>query len=186
MNLDERSNHFIVVIQSFINEQNRYLCSDFIYSRLSGYSTKFYFIEHKNDIKEDGSVKTAHYHIVLDFVRTRKRVATVLKDLSKLLVIPLNTISIEVAINLRSSVRYLIHFDDKKKFQYDFESIITNDKETLSFYFSSSDTLTFEYLQKVFDIATTTTDVIALIGVKTYNTYHYVIDKLRRLHQHYE
>ena len=46
---------------------------------------------------------------------------------------------VQVAKRSRGSIRYLIHADDKDKFQYDLCDVKTNNKDRLKFYFSSFD-----------------------------------------------
>jgi len=66
---------------------------------------------HDNDIDENGKIKKPHYHIIIRFdnARTQEQVA-------KKFGVPVNYIN--NIRNERSYVRYLIHFDDKEKYQY--------------------------------------------------------------------
>ena len=80
-------------------------------------SYKFYaYIKHDRDVFDDGSDKQVHYHFLIKLDN-----ACTVKALSKKIGVPDNYI--QHVRNERAMIRYLIHFDDEDKFQYDFNSI---------------------------------------------------------------
>lgn len=80
------------------------------------------FILHNKDVTEDGEIKKEHYHCVLRVganPRWRSAVAEELK---------LSLSHIE-GCNLEKQLRYLIHFDNPDKYQYDIEEVKGNLKK---------------------------------------------------------
>lgn len=83
-------------------------------------SYKYYaYALHDKDLKEDLTLKKEHYHIVLKLDN-----ATTISALSKKIGVPENYI--QHIRNERAFVRYLIHFDDEEKYQYNLEDIKTS------------------------------------------------------------
>lgn len=80
-------------------------------------SYKFYaYIRHDEDINDEGRKKKCHFHVILKLDN-----ACTINALSKKLGIPINFI--QHIRNERAMIRYLIHFDDEDKYQYNFEEI---------------------------------------------------------------
>lgn len=78
---------------------------------------KFYaYIIHDKDLQESGEVKKKHFHVIIKLDN-----ATTIKALAKKIGIPENFI--QHARNERAMVRYLIHFDDDDKYQYQLSEI---------------------------------------------------------------
>lgn len=80
-------------------------------------SNKYYaYILHNKDKDNKGQFKKPHYHIII-----RLDNATTIDALSRKLGVPSNYI--QNIKNERSYIRYLIHFDDAEKYQYQLEDI---------------------------------------------------------------
>ena len=73
-------------------------------------------IEHNQDINENGEIKKSHTHIVLKFSNYKWK-----NSLSKELGVAPNYI--EKCRNLEKALKYLIHFDNEEKFQYDIDLV---------------------------------------------------------------
>lgn len=72
----------------------------------------YIYILHNKDFDENGVIKKEHYHCILQFTNARNK-----SSLIKKLGIEENcTYDIK---SLKGQLRYLIHFDDDDKFQYD-------------------------------------------------------------------
>lgn len=85
-----------------------------------------------------GEVKKAHYHLVLMF-ETQQRYNRML-DLAKELALDKDhPVYPKVCINLRRSVRYLIHFDHPHKAQYSYDEILCFNGADPSGYFCDDD-----------------------------------------------
>ena len=111
------------------------------FENLKLFVTYYAYILHDRDTKldENNNVisKTIHYHLVLKFPQP-KRFNSVLCNLSILLGLPLECISLRSFDNLSIALNYLIHKSDKNKFQYSIEDIFTNSKSWLMSNFSIS------------------------------------------------
>ena len=80
-------------------------------------SNKYYaFILHNKDEDNKGQIKKPHYHIII-----RLDNASTIEALSNKLGVPSNYI--QNIKNERAYIRYLIHFDDVDKYQYQLEDM---------------------------------------------------------------
>lgn len=76
-------------------------------------------ITHDKDTDIDGLLVDPHTHLVIDY-KTPRRITTIANLLE------VDTNFIEIVKNKRGIIRYLTHLDDKQKYQYDPNSVITN------------------------------------------------------------
>lgn len=85
---------------------------------------KIAFIEHGQDIDENGEQKLTHWHAVIEYenARTFEAMKKNFPDCH-----------IEESKNLYASIQYLTHKNDPSKHQYLYENIITNDKKWLKY-----------------------------------------------------
>ena len=154
-----------------------------IYDKLEWYLIReadaFYRIIHNKDIKENGELKREHIHLVLELL-TRVRKSTLIGRLAKYCEINENQISVEDIRNISKAVQYLIHQNDKSKFQYNVDEIDTNNKERLKYLLRSDEkvSLTTEELFDIIDNARNTRELIKSIGIDLYMKYGRVIDLL--------
>lgn len=72
-------------------------------------------IKHDKDILESGELKKEHYHVIIHFKNARYK-----KAIAKELGIEENYLT---GCDLKAQLRYLIHIDDKDKYQYDMEEV---------------------------------------------------------------
>ncbi len=77
------------------------------------------WIRHDQDVKEDGELKKPHYHFVIKL----KNPCT-LSALAKRL--DVNENMLEYVKNVNSSLKYLIHYGDDNKFQYEPKEVDSN------------------------------------------------------------
>lgn len=77
------------------------------------------YICHDKDVKEDGTPKKKHYHLILWFDREKS-----IHALSKELGIAQNRIDWKA--DIYGTLQYLIHKNHPDKYQYDFNSVVTN------------------------------------------------------------
>lgn len=77
------------------------------------------FIKHDKDINVKGEIKKTHYHCIVKVDN-----ATTISAISKKIGIPDNYV--KNVRNERSMVRYLVHIDDKDKYQYDIKDICSS------------------------------------------------------------
>lgn len=100
---------------------------------------------HDSDIKNDGTPKKPHYHIVLCFsgVKSYEQVAALTAECG-------GTIPQRVE-QLRACVRYLAHLDHPKKAQYKFEDIVPHGGADLEQICKARGTEKYQELCAIFD-----------------------------------
>ena len=177
--LNKRSSNFVIVLNSpkdidFIEFY------DFFMNTLKSYNSNFdfYSILHDSDIKDNGELKTPHYHIVISFKNGfRTRCATILNlfdDDTRL------CISIQLCVNLISSIRYLIHLDNETKFQYSRDLISTNNNRMLSNYLDGNTELenlsASELIYICKELEYSRMKILNYIGLNNFNKYYKVIE----------
>jgi len=91
-----------------------------ILKQITSNEDTYAYIKHDKDLKEDGTPKLTHYHVVLDFANART-----FQALQKKLV----GAHIEQPTNIVACYQYLIHLNDKTKYQYNSNEIISNHLE---------------------------------------------------------
>ena len=177
--LNKRSSNFVIVLNSpkdidFIEFY------DFFMNTLKAYNSNFdfYSILHDSDIKDNGELKTPHYHIVISFKNGfRTRCATILNlfdDDTRL------CISIQLCVNLFSSIRYLIHLDNETKYQYSRDLISTNNNRMLSNYLDGNTELenlsASELIYICKELEYSRMKILNYIGLNNFNKYYKVIE----------
>ena len=140
---------------------------------------KYYSIIHDKDILDNGELKTPHIHLLVELV-SRQRKSTILNRMSKCVNIPLECISVDECRNISKSAQYLIHLNNKEKYQYNKEDISTNDEERLKYLLMSDEKtdLTTDELFDIVDNARNVRELIKKIGISCYMKYGRVIDLL--------
>ena len=177
--LNKRSSNFVIVLNA-PKDRDFIEFYDFFMNTLKAYNSNFdyYSILHDSDIKDDGELKTPHYHIVISFKNGfRTRCATLLNlfdDDTRL------CISIQICVNLISSIRYLIHLDNQTKFQYSKDLISTNNKRMLSNYLEGTTELenlcASELIRICKDFEYSRMKILDFIGLNNFNKYYKVIE----------
>lgn len=134
------------------------------------------FIYHNKDIDDSGILIPGHLHFV--GVRlTPTRIGTTIKSIADTLEIDPLSISVSKTDCLNGAIQYLIHKNDKDKYQYDKSDIVcsysADDLECLLDGDLKIDKL--ETLLQVINDNTTITGVIKSIGIDNYRIYRNVI-----------
>lgn len=122
--------------------------------------SKYAYIVHDKDVKEAPSnggsslilrsvpqwqiLKTIHAHILL-VSPNRRRTSSVIDEVSSILDLPPNCVSIQKCINITASLQYMIHWNQKDKFQYSFSDIFCNDEAFLISNFRASESSFTQY-----------------------------------------
>ena len=179
--LNKRSSNFVIVLNA-PKDRDFIEFYDFFMNTLKSYNSNFdfYSILHDSDIKDNGELKTPHYHIVISFKNGfRTRCSTILKlfdDDTRL------CISIQLCVNLFSSIRYLIHLDNETKFQYSKDLISTNNKRMLSNYLEGNTELenlsASELISICKELEYRRMKILDYIGLNNFNKYYKVIDMI--------
>lgn len=124
---NERSIHWALVLYPDEDPTHKFAL-EFIKENYSNYA----YIMHDKDILEDGSSKKIHYHIVISFKNYRWRNA-IANELN------INPNYIEKIRNLENSLKYLIHYNNSNKYQYDIDEVQGTLKHKLENYINSQD-----------------------------------------------
>lgn len=97
---------------------------------------------HDQDVNPDGSIKKAHYHVIVAFdgPTTKKNIIDTFTN-------PLNTLEPKKVVSLRGMYRYLCHLDNPEKAQYDLKDI----QSFNSFEISLTDTEILVVKSKIID-----------------------------------
>ena len=83
------------------------------------------YIRHDQDVNDDGDLKKPHYHFVI-----KLKTACTLSALAKRVGVSENMIE-PVKKSFNSSLKYLIHFKDDNKFNYDIDDVKSNSEKLL-------------------------------------------------------
>lgn len=140
----------------------------------------FAFILHNKDTLENGEIKTPHIHLVALLKNNRQRLGTTLNHLSNALMLSPLAISIEKMSDLVGSIHYLIHKDNKEKYQYDKSLIVTNisEGELTTYLASDSKSMSIEYLIEVVSRNRSKIDIMREIGLTYYHLYRNTINDI--------
>ncbi len=151
--INQRINCF--TIELYDNSETLDYISIFnIVSSVEFYSCKYYVVLHDKDIINDmGELKKAHYHLLvkLDNAIDIKKIYDILNYSNNERTLQAIVNNLSVVKSFKSMVRYLIHRDNKEKYQYNLEDIITNDK-SISYYFNDNTIIdNFQMIYKIIE-----------------------------------
>lgn len=168
-NLNERANQWGIIINPPTDCDT--LSLDYIYNQLKGGVNFIACICHDRDVKDDGALKTLHYHVVITTSRLRKQ--TILNDLAEMLSIPSECISIEKIRNINSAIRYLCHLDDSDKQQYAPFEVLTNDETYLTNNLKNDQVINLDEsnLIKIVKEANSYSEILLKIGSLNFKQY---------------
>lgn len=80
------------------------------------------WIKHDKDLDDEGNVKKPHYHFVIQLKN-----ACTLSSIAKRLEV--NENMLEYVKNVNSSLKYLIHYNDDNKYNYDMNDVQSNSEK---------------------------------------------------------
>lgn len=162
-------------------------------SLLSSGSSKFLesqyaYILHDKDVDDNGEVKTPHFHLCLHTVQQRRK-KSVITMLANFLNMPDECISVDFSKNWQQCLRYLVHLDDKEKYQYQWKDIECS-KGYEDFVISVLNLddvkpISFQEFIQEFQRYHSLVDLISHIGVKNWNRYRTVARDLMTM-THYK
>lgn len=139
-------------------------------------AVRYAFILHSLDVKDDGSIKTPHYHI---FVETKSscRVGTNINKMAKALGISPLCVSCEVCASEEGAIQYLIHKNDPDKHQYPTADIVTNiDRGELDLIMDRpSQAFSVDYILYTWKHCGSFSDFVKALGMERYVKYRHLI-----------
>lgn len=175
---DARRRKFDIVISDL--DRCTVSIADFLDS-LCKYGFIYYSIVHDKDIDNQGALIRRHFHIVLVSSKVL-RVKQLINILSESFGTNTENIQVQEVISLCGSIQYLIHSNNKEKYQYSSNEIITNDSDNLEGYLletASIDKVTTNGLLDMILVQEyNRIDLMKSIGIGAYTHYHKVIDEL--------
>ena len=124
---NERSITWALVLYPSEDPKHKFAL-DFIKKNYSKYA----YIKHDKDILDTGELKKEHYHIIIQFSNYRWRNA-IAEELS------ITPNYLEKVRNVENSLKYLIHFNDSDKYQYDISEVEGTLKQKLIGYLNTTD-----------------------------------------------
>lgn len=146
------------------------------------------FILHDKDTLDDGTLKTPHLHLVALLNSNRWRLSTTLNNISAATGLNELAISIDKTSDFNGSIQYLIHRNNKDKYQYNVIDIQTNlPSGELDVYLTSeTGGVSIELLVSIVKKHRSIIDIIREIGLQNYRLYRNVIwDVYAEIHQKY-
>jgi len=175
--LNTMTRQFIAIIEQVDNETGQIIENADLVKMLNEVAINYYFILHDKDT-DNGVTERPHYHLVFTTAK-RVRLGTMLNRISKILHIPKVVITIDIAFNYNYHIRYLMHLDDKEKYPYDPNDIITNDEKGLEFaQRSRTDKIDTETLIESCGQTKSRIALMRLIGIGNYITFYRAIDDI--------
>lgn len=143
-------------------------------------SPRWAFILHDMDINEYGEKKTPHYHLYMETEKVT-RVSTIINQLAKRLELDTLAISCDKCNSTEGAIQYLIHLNDKDKYQYGLEEVKSNiEIDELSLIMSrpshtfNADYILYEWEQSDYNLRV----FINAIGIERYRLYRNTIRDL--------
>ena len=140
---------------------------------------EFYFILHIGETNEQGELKTPHFHIVVSF--GYRVYSSIILDCLREVLSSLyndNLVSIEYVNDMRSCVRYLIHYDNSNKKQYDISNIVSNNRDLTFYFLTEKGNLTPDILLDNIHSCSTKSELLTAIGLENFKKYLNVINTL--------
>lgn len=176
--LNTKTNQFNIII-SLKEHNNIELILNKLDSFVNNYLCNYAYILHDNDYNKEGERKTPHIHLLM-YNTIRKRLSTIINEISDFLGISPFAISIDKIVSLEGSIQYLIHKNDIEKWQYDVKEIKTNiDKKEFDLLLNSENgALTFDRLFQIIRHSKNKTEVIEKIGLSYYRIYRPIISDI--------
>lgn len=136
-------------------------------------------IKHDQDTNEHGDLVTVHYHCVLQ-VPSIMRLQTMLNLLVDLFKCNVNQITIDKCNSIVMQSRYLIHFDDVDKYQYDASSVATNNIDFFNRCLKYIKTIVcIDDLISVVKAYPNLLELMSVLGFENYRKYRIVIRDIR-------
>lgn len=173
-----KSMSWSIIIEKIDNETNEVLLEEKLINFCNRVFVDYYGILHDKDINNVGELKRPHYHIIGIFEKTFGK-SRVLKILSVLLGIKENRITLTTTISATYELRYLLHLDNREKYQYSVDSVFALDKEKYIYTISRKMTLNADCLMNIAKSVKNKFQYLKLIGFDYYERHFKICDLIR-------
>lgn len=180
--METKTNVFHLVIEEYDKLNDKHISELHIddYCRNNQAIRYYVFIKHDCDVNIDGVKERVHYHLVVVMKNSITK-RTLYMDIARSLEINSNCISCRYVRNLVDSVRYLIHKNDKAKYQYGLLDLWSNDVDEciqIIDYGHSNYELEMDYLIKLIHEEKSLKKIYSILGLKTVKQYRSIIKDL--------
>lgn len=170
-----RSKSWHIVLEEYDKLNDKHITEDDINNYLKDEMRfVFYaFIKHDSDVDSSNNKEHNHFHIII-ICNTSYSKNTIISSFASGLFINRDIVSVRKMKNVVLSVQYLIHMNDKEKYQYDLMDVWSNDiNELHSIIFESASQyeLDIEYLIELVKSCDFITDVYRILGLDKSKKY---------------
>ena len=177
--MTSKSSYFHIVLEKFDKLNNKEISELELNNYLRNNDVvQFYaFILHDKDVNVSGEIERPHYHIVV-VLKNPYSSKTVLNDIVSKLFINRSCVGTRKIFDFVLMCQYLIHKNDKDKYQYDLLDIWSNDVDELfSILYdgTSQYDMDINYLIELVHCSNTLRDVYKTLGLKKSRTYRSII-----------
>jgi len=174
-----RSSTYHIVVEEFDKLNNKHITELDLNNYLKNeMRVAFYsFIKHDSDVDGEGNKERTHYHIVVA-LNTSYAKSTILNGFANGLSCNVDIVSARKVKSFVKSVQYLIHKNDKDKFQYDYLDIWTNDVNELNmclYMSASSYEVDIDYLFELVKRSSSLSEIYKELGLQKSKQYRSLI-----------
>ena len=176
--------NFTLRFPKYFKDYDITITEELIEKKLKEIGSNYFLILHDSDTDT-----YLHYHavVILDKKKTQKAfLKYIVNSLCPFANFQLvqNLFEVKVSYSLYGSVQYLTHKNYEEKFQYPVNNIITNNWQLFNLYYNNGDTeLTLEDIDNIIlNSRGSYKFIIYKIGMKQFNKYYRVIDKLYKFY----
>jgi hypothetical protein len=173
--LDTQTKYIRAVVNFPISSSLPFACEN-----LARRGYRYALIVHDQDIRDDGTLKTPHIHVVIE-AQKRARLGTTLIRLADDFGVNENQVSVQSYDDFAFEVQYLIHKNNPEKFQYDKSLIKSNLSEDDIISLLAQEVAPKLTIQDLYAICSSTKSrykIACKIGLGNYGMYRNVISDL--------
>lgn len=140
---------------------------------------EYYGIIHDSDFKDTGEIKKPHIHLYVGFEDYGRYTIEKCREFFKPLTSRVNSVK-----SIKLAIQYLVHLNDRNKYQYDINDIFTNNKDKMLKQFQEKEKDLNEllelFIKKIYDFEiTSNTNIIDFFKVN--NKLNYCVSHYRYL-----
>ena len=178
LTLENQRTQFNVVISDLTRCQNSVTT---ILDKLSSSGFIYFACVHDKDTKENGEKKLTHLHIVL-ICQKRLRVKQLINYFVDFACTNFTNIQVDEVVCTCSCIQYLLHLNDKNKYQYSREELLSNNQGQADAYLIETPKANELTTQTLFDFIfkdkLNRVELCYAIGIGKYQHYRSTIEDL--------
>lgn len=178
LTLDSQRTTFNVVISDLSRCS---VSTDRALDKISSLGFIYYACVHDKDQYENGEKKLKHCHIVLECMK-RQRAKQIINFMCDSFNTNFANVQVDEVVSLASCIQYLLHINDKNKYQYERKELLSNNQEQADAYLIETPKAKELTTQALFDFIfkdkLTRVELIYTIGIGKYQHYKSTIEDL--------